>query len=603
MKKTRYLFIVTVFLVFVQCFQAIAQDISLYQQYNGRYGFTFCGNTLNLFENNNLPGIPPPECTMLTESSQELVLQDGDTVVAAYLYWAASGTGDFNVNLNSIPITAERTFSTQGANGAEYFAAFADVTTQVLNETGTLYTFSGLDISDIIAEYCPFGGNFGGWAIVVVVQNDSLPQCQLNIYDGMQRIPGEINISLTNLNVINGIDSQIGFLAWEGDKNIAIGESLSINSIVVQNTLNPATNAFNGTNSFTGTDTLYNMDLDVYNLEGFVNPGDTQASIAIASARDFVMVNCLVTKLINELPDATVQIMDYNVSCNSRTIDITYQVSNLNSSATLPAGVIVLFKANDTLIGTALTNTPIPVAGSIISTITLEVPVLFANPVLFELVVDENEIGQSFVQELDENNNTYVEEISFPKSPPFNNVSNATACNLGSGSGLFDFSYARFQARVNENDEVALFYSYEDALAGTNEIGLGNESVLTNGSPTTIYVRIRNAAGCETFTSFNLNTQRCKPKVYNLVATNEDGFYDELIVEGLENIFEYDLVIYNRYGRKVWSGNWKTGIWRGTSNVQSWESDNLPEGTYFYVLSLNASEFPEPLAGFIHLTR
>ncbi|WP_298145617.1 gliding motility-associated C-terminal domain-containing protein [Flavobacterium sp.] len=582
---------------------ANAQQISLYQQYNGRYGFTFCGNTLNLTENNNLPGVDPPPCLILTESSQELVLQDGDNIVAAYLYWAGSGTGDFEVSLNNTIINAERTFSAVGNNGAAYFAAFADVTTQVINETATTYTLSGLDLTEVIPNYCSFGGNFGGWAIVVVVQNDSLPQCQLNVYDGMQRIPGSVNILLTNLNVVSGIDSQIGFLAWEGDKNIAVGESLTINAITVQNALNPQTNAFNGTNSFTGSSTLYNMDLDVYDLEGFVNPGDTEAEISLSSSQDFVMLNCVVTKLINELPDATVQIMDYEVSCNIRTLDITYQVSNLNSTATLPAGVIVLFRANGSVIGSTVTTVPIPVAGSILGTITLEVSSLLPNPVSIELVVDQNELGQTFVQELNENNNTYVEEIWFPKSPNFNNVSNAISCNVGNGSGFFDFSYARTEAKVNEEDEVSLFYSYEDALAGTNEIAVGNESILSNGSPTTIYVRIRNAAGCETFTSFNLTTQRCKPKVYNLVATDEDGFYDELIIDGLENIFEYDLFIYNRYGRKVWSGNWRTGIWRGKSNVQAWQSDELPEGTYYYVLHLNAEEFPEPLTGFIHLTR
>ncbi len=480
MKKNRRYFLFLLLCLFASLPQANAQEISLYQQYNGRYGFTFCGNTLNLTENNNLPGVDPPPCLILTESSQDLVLQDGDNIVAAYLYWAGSGTGDFEVSLNSTVINAERTFSAVGNNGSAYFAAFADVTAQVIDEAATTYTLSGLDLTEVIPNYCFFGGNFGGWAIVVVVQNDTLPQCQLNVYDGMQRIPGSVNILLTNLNVVSGIDSQIGFLAWEGDKNIANGESLTINSITVQNTLNPAANAFNGTNSFTGSDTLYNMDLDVYDLEGFVNPGDTEATISLSSSQDFVMLNCVVTKLINELPDATVQIMDYNVRCNSRIIDITYQVSNLNSTATLPAGVIVLFKANGSVIGSTVTTAPIPVAGSVLGTITLEVSSLLPNPVSIELAVDQNELGQTFVQELNEDNNTYVEEISFPKSPPFNNVSNATACNLGNGTGLFDFSYARFQAKVNEEDEVALFYSYEDALAGTNEIALGNESVFFN---------------------------------------------------------------------------------------------------------------------------
>jgi hypothetical protein len=43
--------------------------------------------------------------------------------------------------------------------------------------------------------------------------------------------------------------------------------------------LNPVNNAFNGTNSFTGSNTLYNMDLDVYNIQNNIKIGDTSAKI------------------------------------------------------------------------------------------------------------------------------------------------------------------------------------------------------------------------------------------------------------------------------------------------------------------------------------
>jgi hypothetical protein len=62
-------------------------------------------------------------------------------------------------------------------------------------------------------------------------------------------------------------------------------------------------NAFNGTNSFTGS-TLYNMDLDVYNIQNN-NIGDTSAQIQLTSGQDFVMINAIVTKLNSQLPDAT----------------------------------------------------------------------------------------------------------------------------------------------------------------------------------------------------------------------------------------------------------------------------------------------------------
>ena len=131
-------------------------------------------------------------------------------------------------------------------------------------------------------------------------------------------------ITLNSLNVIDNQDAKIGFVAWEGDKNIAENESLFINGNLIDNPpLNPGNNAFNGTNSFLGTDTLYNMDLDVYNIQNNINIGDTKAKIELTSSRDFVMINTIVTKLNSQLPDATIKIDKIDKTCNSKIVDVT----------------------------------------------------------------------------------------------------------------------------------------------------------------------------------------------------------------------------------------------------------------------------------------
>jgi hypothetical protein len=38
---------------------------------------------------------------------------------------------------------------------------------------------------------------------------------QLTVYDGLQYVPNEINITLNSLNVIDNQDARIGFVAWE----------------------------------------------------------------------------------------------------------------------------------------------------------------------------------------------------------------------------------------------------------------------------------------------------------------------------------------------------------------------------------------------------
>jgi len=237
----------------------LSQNIALYNQFNGRYDFTFVGNTLNTAENGT--GAP---CTITTGSSTTITMAAGDTVEGAYLYWAGSGTGDFDVKLNDVNITATRNFGVvQPTSGRPFFSAFADITTQVQTTGNGIYNFSELDLTSVITDYCTNGTNFGGWAIVIVYKNAALPLNQLNVYDGLQFVPTDIDITLNSLNVIDNMDAKIGFVAWEGDRAIAVNETLRINGNVISNPpLNPANNAFNGTNSITGFTTLYNMDLD-----------------------------------------------------------------------------------------------------------------------------------------------------------------------------------------------------------------------------------------------------------------------------------------------------------------------------------------------------
>ena len=232
------------------CF-SYGQDVSLYQQYNGRYAFTFMGNTLNVMENNI-----QEELEILSESSATLNLQPGDQIVNAYLYWAGSGPGDFEVKLNNQTINADRTFLHERLIQNipyEFFGAFADITDLVQQTGNGSYTFSDLDISDVLPSHFIFKTNFAGWAIIIVYENENLPLNQLNVYDGLQGVPNTLSITLDNLNVIDNIGFRIGFLAWEGDSTLAITESLRINGVVIGNPpLNPINNAFNSTNSITG---------------------------------------------------------------------------------------------------------------------------------------------------------------------------------------------------------------------------------------------------------------------------------------------------------------------------------------------------------------
>jgi len=85
-----------------------SQDISLFEQFNGRYDYTAIGNTLNPAENN----LDHSFCEPLTSSQADLNLDTNCTIIAAYLYWAGSGSGDLEVNFNDTPIVADYTYTT-----------------------------------------------------------------------------------------------------------------------------------------------------------------------------------------------------------------------------------------------------------------------------------------------------------------------------------------------------------------------------------------------------------------------------------------------------------------------------------------------------------
>lgn len=581
------------YLIFLMISSSVSgQNVSLYRQFNGRYDFTFVGNTLNPLENSYQP-VP----TILTSSSATLSLNPGDVIENAYLYWAGSGTGDFNVKLNNVDIVPDRTFSIiQTSSGLPHFSAFSDVTSLVQSTGNGTYTLSDLDLTSLIAEYYNNRTNFGGWALIVVYKNNALPLNQLNIYDGLQAVPNEINILLDNLNVIDNQDAKIGFLAWEGDENIRVSENLFINSALIGNPpLNPANNAFNGTNSITNSSQLYNMDLDIYNVENNIRIGDTEATIRLTSGQDFVMINAIVTKFNSQLPDATVSIDDYTLDCNVREIPVTFTVYNLDSTNPLPANTNISIYAGDQLVGTNTTPAILGIGESVTLTQTITLPPGIPNTFTLQIIVDEN----GAVTELLETNNEDFQIINLMVSPSFNNIPEVEACNLGLEPVYFDFSAYEEAVTTTSFQTVTFYENLSDATLGINNI-VNTTNYYSASLPKEIFVRIEDR-NCFAITSFFLKLKNCPPIVYNAVSVNGDGMNDTFHIEGLRDVFvNFKLYVYNRWGKEVWQGDNSTPEWDGYIK-DGIGSKQAPDGTYFYILYLNDPDYPDALNGYLYL--
>ncbi len=425
-----------------------AQQVQLFQQFNGRLDFTAFGNTLNEF-----PNTETGYCDMLPQSSATLALTSGQTFMSAHLYWGSIGTGDFDVELNGTAISAQRIFS-HTFNGLPYFGAYADVTNLVATTGNGVYTFSGLDVAALLPNYC--GTNFGGWAIYVIYGDPSLRLNQISLFDGLESVSAtnpNLDITLTNIDVTSDILSKIGFLAWEGEESLAVNETLTINGILIDNPpLNPGTNAFNGTNTYTNSGLNYNMDLDFYDLVGIVQPGDTSADIRLTSGQDFVMVNNVITSVNSEIPDATIEIDNIGVLCQNNNMDVEYTVYNVNSTAPLALNTPIAFYADAVLIGQAQTVADIPIGGSESGVITLNIPI--ATPNIFNLraVVDDIGDGTGVVAETNESNNEDSELIDLSLAGIFlgNNIEACIGTGVVLDTGLTDppFNIQWFRAGI-----------------------------------------------------------------------------------------------------------------------------------------------------------
>lgn len=600
------LHLVFLFFWFGQIF--FAQNVELFTQWNGRYDFTFIGNTLNPNENSymNSPSI-------LDSSTATLNLTTDDTIIAAYLYWAGSGTGDFDIKLNGTDFNADIQYNINGTNSnLEYFSAFKDVTSFIIDNGNGVYTFSDLDLSPFITDYYNINKtNFGGWAILVIYENPNLTLNQINIYQGLESLSpispffpdpfiNSKTIILNNLYLISNTGAKIGFVAWEGDAYLGYEESLKFTTnqvYTLSNTLNPPTNAFNNTDTESNSSALYNMDLDVYSIENYIQPGMTSAEVRLQSGWDYVMLNTIVTKLNSQLPDATIVLNDYSTSCNSGSIELDYTVFNVNSTEVLPVNTQIGFYIGTDLIGTGSTQNDIAIGDSENGTITLTLPTSTAETFILTANVDYN----LAVIELNENNNLFEMEITQWLSPPFNLLPSLETCNLGLTKGIFDFSNYEELVTDNSDYSVSFHENYNDAVNDDFPI-LNTSSYEANTTPKEIFVRLENDLGCYSITSFQLLTKNCPPIVYNAVSANNDGMNDDFFIDGLRDIFvNFKLEIYNRWGRLLWTGDNSKPNWNGYV-ADGVGTTKAPEGTYYYILHLNDPDYTEPLTGYLYIT-
>ena len=605
------------FAIFFLHFGAKAQDISIFQQFNGRYDYLAIGNTLNQAENN----ISESFCETLPSSQANLNVDNSSTIIAAYLYWAGSGLGDSEVVFNGTQIIAEDTYNTIFTDPTfgdlNYFSCYADVTNQILTQGNSTYTLSDLDISDTLANspgHCSRRTNFAGWSLYVIFENNALPLNQVNLFQGLEIINRNVTektILLNNVNVLDNDNAKIGFLAWEGDNNLNFGESLSINGNIISNPpLNLADNAFNGTNTFTNSSTFYNGDLDVYSIENNIAIGDTQVEIKLTTgainpntgnfSADLIIINNIITVLNSQLPDATIAIDTTEVSCNTRVVSITYTVYNTNSTDPLPTNTPIAIYVEGLLVAQTQTENGIPINGSESGIITIEIPVSIPDDFLLNIMVDDDGTGISTVIEIIETNNSDETVISLFPEPTITTLKDIELCDIGFNSAIFNLNDVLLEIDETNYISFSFFETLQDLEQNTNSI-FNTENYQSLTTPQIIYISAEKN-NCFDIYIFQLNTENCPPYIPEGFSPNNDGFNDFFNIQGLYTIFEkHELLIYSRYGKLIFKGN-DNLKWHGISNQGINKGKLMPTGTYFYILSPNDLNYRNYI-GWVYLNR
>ncbi|WP_051605369.1 T9SS type B sorting domain-containing protein [Sediminibacter sp. Hel_I_10] len=486
---------------------------------------------------------------MLTESSAPLNLTPNQVLVSAYLYWSGIGEGTDNpfINLNGIPLVADEILAvdTQQTGSALYFGSFKNITNQVSIFGNSIYYFSDLDLNSIIGNYCSTGQYYSGWSILVVYEDNTLPIQQLNIYDGLVSVYGlEDNASTTinigNLNVSDNTNATIGYLAWNGSSNSFFNESISFNSSVLSNALNPTDNPFNSTNSYTGETDLWNMDLDVFDISSLIEVGDTEATLTFTSAFDRIIQN-VVTVIPSELPDATLSniVISNQDPCDDRDISLNLNINNLNSFEVLPANTPYSIFAldaegNEMFISSFFTQTALPIDGSETQTVNISIPPNIPNATTLILKANTLQDGSNPTNESNVLNNEVSLPLVLPQTPSITNAAeDISLCGSLEDNTVIDLTQNNLTSLGVQNlEEYSISYHLSDAEAqnGSNPIANPN-SFMATSNPQTIFVRVESvlSSACFATPSFEVSYQAV-PQIQQTLDINECQIGSDLVL-------------------------------------------------------------------------
>jgi len=109
------------------------------------------------------------------------------------------------------------------------------------------------------------------------------------------------------------------------------------------------------------------------------------------------------------------------------------------------------------------------------------------------------------------------------------------------------------------------------------------DGLYSSGSGGIGSIEVQLVDGCGSIAYSTIGVEICELEFYNVFTPNSDGDNDTFEILGLQGYPGSKLSVYDRWGVQVYYNSNYVGAWRGINN----QNAPLPEGTYYYTLSVN----------------
>lgn len=145
--------------------------------------------------------------------------------------------------------------------------------------------------------------------------------------------------------------------------------------------------------------------------------------------------------------------------------------------------------------------------------------------------------------------------------------------------GCGPFNLNEVGTDLEQGKTLSFYTSEQNAIEKLNAIANASQYVPQNDE--SIFVRAEDTEGCATIYSLTLEKLSCE--IPRGISPNGDGKND---IFDLASFDVSELKIFNRYGKTVFSKKNYSNEWHGQTD----SGNELPDGTYYYMLQLNNGE-------------